>query len=199
MNNNMSFSKEKFLGFYKNEPTVLANATKCWELLEKEFTTSGSVCPTCGQKTSGVDMNVMAGALATIRVEGSPKRNEYYTPIEEYADGSAYEGRADLGNVQPGDGKRYKGRGLIQLTGRANYSKFGLMTGLDLINHPELLLILENSIKVFVAYFKNRQVDVAASHADWFTVRKLVNGINRTTGQPNGWVEFQKIIKMFTE
>lgn len=195
----MSFSKEKFLGFYAKEPTVLANATKVWELLEKEFSAAGSVCPTCGQKVSGVDMELMAGALATMRIEGSSIRAQYYTPIEEYADGSAYEGRLDLGNTQPGDGKRYKGRGLIQLTGRANYSKFGLLTGLDLINHPELLLQVENSVKVFVAYFKNRQVDIAAAHADWLTVRKLVNGINRKTGLPNGWVEFQRIIKMFIE
>lgn len=58
--------------------------------------------------------------------------------MQEIASGEAYEGRADLGNTQPGDGKRFKGRGPIQLTGRANYTIASEALGLDLVGHPEL-------------------------------------------------------------
>ncbi|UAK58735.1 hypothetical protein KZ781_12625 [Mycolicibacterium smegmatis] len=56
--------------------------------------------------------------------------------FEEYADGSDYEGRTDLGNTQPGDGTRYKGRGPIQVTGRHNYTQMSEDLGVDFVNHP---------------------------------------------------------------
>ena len=59
--------------------------------------------------------------------------------VEELASGKAYEGRKDLGNTQVGDGVRFKGRGLIQITGRANYTQLSKDLGEDFIKHPELL------------------------------------------------------------
>lgn len=58
---------------------------------------------------------------------------------EEIASGQAYEGRKDLGNIQTGDGKRFKGRGYIQLTGRANYRKFGPIAGADFEGNPTVV------------------------------------------------------------
>lgn len=63
--------------------------------------------------------------------------NFIYT--EELASGLAYEGRVDLGNTEVGDGVRFKGRGLIQITGRFNYAKLSKDLGIDLIKNPELL------------------------------------------------------------
>ena len=59
--------------------------------------------------------------------------------VEELASGSAYEGRKDLGNTQAGDGLKFKGRGLIQITGRFNYTQLSKDLGEDFIKHPSLL------------------------------------------------------------
>ena len=80
----------------------------------------------------------------------------HFNTMEEYASGAAYEGRRDLGNTQPGDGRRYKGRGYIQLTGRANYRTFGRALGLDLEGNPNLALQPAVAAKVALKYWKDR-------------------------------------------
>lgn len=59
--------------------------------------------------------------------------------VEEIASGEAYEGRKDLGNIHPGDGKRFKGRGLIQITGRSNYKDVSEELKYDFVSNPEAL------------------------------------------------------------
>ena len=60
--------------------------------------------------------------------------------MQEIASGAAYEGRSDLGNTEPGDGRKFKGRGPIQLTGRLNYTSFARYMGdMDIVEHPERL------------------------------------------------------------
>ncbi|MEI0698055.1 glycoside hydrolase family 19 protein [Brachyspira intermedia] len=67
-----------------------------------------------------------------------------------------YGNRKDLGNINAGDGYKFIGRGIIQLTGRNNYSKYSKLTGLDLINNPDLLLEKDAASEVACCYYKNR-------------------------------------------
>ncbi len=67
--------------------------------------------------------------------------------VEEIASGDAYDTRTDLGNTPQvdGDGRRYKGRGLLQITGRANYAACGLALNVNLIEEPHLLTAPANA------------------------------------------------------
>lgn len=99
-----------------------------------------------------------------------------FRTTEEFASGSAYEGRVDLGNIHPGDGKRYKGRGLIQLTGRANYKKIGQALDLPLEDNPTLAAEPATSLKIACEYWKSRKINVPADRDDLIKATKLVNG-----------------------
>lgn len=79
-----------------------------------------------------------------------------FTRVLELGTGQAYEGRQDLGNTQPGDGPKYKGRGYIQLTGRKNYRAAGRALGLDLENNPTLVERQDVAEKVSLWYWTTR-------------------------------------------
>ncbi|MEN5116900.1 LysM peptidoglycan-binding domain-containing protein [Luteimonas sp. TWI662] len=96
--------------------------------------------------------------------------------MEEIASGAAYEGRADLGNTQPGDGERYKGRGYIQVTGRHNYTEAGRALGLDLVNNPELAAQPENAARIAAWYWESRGINAAADAGNFTQVTRLING-----------------------
>jgi putative chitinase len=105
----------------------------------------------------------------------------------EYASGSEYEGRSDLGNTQPGDGVRFKGRGLIQITGRTAYKQCSLDLFGDqrLLNQPEML----------------EAPDDALTSACWFWSRyKGINKFCIVTPEdythPSGENKFQRIVRM---
>ncbi|WP_198244704.1 peptidoglycan-binding protein [methane-oxidizing endosymbiont of Gigantopelta aegis] len=99
-----------------------------------------------------------------------------FCTTEEFATGAAYEGREDLGNIHPGDGRRYKGRGLIQLTGRSNYRKIGQMLNLPLEDKPQLAGQPVISLKIACEYWKSRNINDAADRDNLIKVTKLVNG-----------------------
>lgn len=99
-----------------------------------------------------------------------------FRTTEEFASGAAYEGREDLGNTRPGDGRRYKGRGLIQLTGRANYRNIGGKLGLPLEDDPQLAAEPATSLKIACEYWKTRNINEAADRDDLMQATRRVNG-----------------------
>ena len=137
-----------------------------------------------------LDKPTLIAALATIGVETGGFR-----PINEYGPGDyftrLYENRTDLGNVYPGDGARYHGRGFIQITGRANYRTYGNKLGVNLEDNPELALDPEISNQILVEYFWDREVDLRAQEGDWRGVRLAVNG------GYNGWDHFWALVQDF--
>lgn len=120
-----------------------------------------------------------------------------FRTLQEYG-GAAYflryEGRADLGNTQAGDGLRYHGRGIFQLTGRANYRRFGRLLGIDLEGEPERAREPAVSLAVAIAYWKERGIDVAADADDVVAVTKLINGGRNGLAERTRYLEKAKAI-----
>lgn len=110
---------------------------------------------------------------------------------EELADGKSYEGRGDLGNTEPGDGPRFKGRGLIQLTGRKNYQDFAKACAVDIMSNPRMLAT---------------DHVLAADCAGWFWSTRGLNGLadkddvrgitRKINGGENGLAERKAILGM---
>ena len=99
-----------------------------------------------------------------------------FCTTQEYEDGSRYEGRADLGNVKAGDGRRYKGRGIFQLTGRANYRRIGRLLGLNLEGNPELAADPVVSLRIACLYWQDRKIGPMAEDDDALRVTRAING-----------------------
>ena len=100
------------------------------------------------------------------------------TYTEELASGDAYEGRKDLGNTQKGDGRRFKGRGFIQLTGRNNYQAYSNDAGLNLMlkGNESLISKSPHALEVSLWFWKKRNLNMRADADDLRGITKIVNG-----------------------
>lgn len=118
--------------------------------------------------TEGLPLRHRAYILATVHHETGPASSPlHWTPRREIwgpTDAQKrYEGRSDLGNTQPGDGRRFMGRGYVQITGRSNYAKATRVTGHDLVMQPDLALDPEIAATILVSGMRD----------GWFTGKKL--------------------------
>jgi putative chitinase len=135
------------------------------------------------------DILVSANISTELRIEHMlaqvAHESDGFCTLEEYASGAAYEGRRDLGNTKPGDGKRYKGRGPIQLTGGDNYRGFTAWMrrqpqGVgcpDFEKNPELVATWPWAGWALAFYWASRPgLNIAADRDDLVAVTELVNG-----------------------
>jgi len=122
-----------------------------------------------------------------------------FRTAEEYASGRAYEGRKDLGNLTAGDGVRFKGRGLIQLTGRANYADYSIWKYGDdrALHNPDMVAQLPDAVDAAVWYWTVRRprLKAMALADDLVGVTKAING--GTNGLADRAKRLQQAKKLF--
>ena len=113
----------------------------------------------------------MAHFLAQIAHESVEMK---YT--KEIASGKAYEGRKGLGNTSPGDGVKYKGRGLIQLTGKYNYIKYKAYCGYDVVAKPELIAKPVGAVRSSMWFWQTNSLNYYADRKEFIKITKRING-----------------------
>lgn len=120
---------------------------------------------------------------------------------QEIASGKAYEGRKDIGNIYKGDGVRYKGRGLIQVTGRTNYHLMGKELGADFVATPELLQAPRYACLSAGVFWQSRKLnEFAELPAEWRSKTKGFTPFQyityRINGGLNGLAEREQFYKV---
>ncbi|KQZ92788.1 hypothetical protein ASD64_19265 [Mesorhizobium sp. Root157] len=127
--------------------------------------------------------------------------SDRFRTMEEFASGAAYEGRATLGNMQPGDGKRFKGRGFVQITGRRNYTDWANRLGVDLVGNPALAARLDHAVTILIdgmmlGTFTGRKLPdyVTGAKRDYVGARRVVNGTDRAKLIANHARAFEKAL-----
>lgn len=120
-----------------------------------------------------------------------------FRTLTEYASGAEYEGRSDLGNTHSGDGVRYKGRGIFQITGRANYQAIGTKLGIDLVNNPTLAATPEVAVETACIYWQSHNLSAiadgpASAYDTCVAITKKING--GTNGLAERWTFTQRAL-----
>jgi len=136
----------------------------------------------------------IAAFIAQVGHESGQLRyvREIWGPTAQQA---GYEGRADLGNTVPGDGSKYRGRGLIQITGRANCAACGEALGLDLISNPELLEQPQYAAMSAAWFWSTKGLNTLADQGDFVKITRRINGgLNGLEDRLQLWERAKKVL-----
>ena len=153
-----------------------------------------SVLNTAMSKYGIVTVPRIAAFIAQVGHESGQLRHvrEIWGPTAQQA---GYEGRADLGNTVKGDGSKYRGRGLIQITGRANYAACGEALALDLVNHPELLEQPQHASMSAAWFWKMKGLNDLAERGQFNTITRRINGgLNGIDDRLEQWKKAQAVL-----
>lgn len=152
--------------------------------------------------TENLPINHRAYILATAFHETGPTSSPLHmTPRREIWGPTAaqqrYEGNKALGNTQTGDGKRFMGRGYVQITGRANYQKASNVVGRDLIGNPDLALDPDIAAKIIVSgmtngWFTGKKL---SDYSSYYDMRRIVNGTDKADLIASYAMDFERAIK----
>ncbi|MBS4081350.1 glycoside hydrolase family 19 protein [Pseudomonas rustica] len=172
-------------------------AQQLLQILPNARTQAGVFVPalnTAMQRYQIVGSNRVAAFIAQVGHESGQLRwvREIWGPTAAQA---KYEGRADLGNTVAGDGSKYRGRGLIQITGRANYAACGEALGIDLINQPELLELPQHAAMSAAWFWKQKGLNDLADRDQFNTITRRINGgLNGLADRLALWEKAQAVL-----
>ena len=165
------------------------------------------ILPNAGRQ-AGVFVPALNTAMSRHGIVGTPRTAAFIAQIGHEsgqlrfvreiwgptAQQTGYEGRADLGNTVKGDGSKYRGRGLIQITGRANYAACGEALGLDLINSPELLELPQHASMSAAWFWATHGLNTLADQGQFEKITRRING--GLTGQDDRQALYDKALKV---
>lgn len=171
-------------------PALSASASACInKLVAAVGGTSGAkqyvpVLVARAKKAGVSDPAQVAYVLATAQHE-----TDRFNTLYEYGDQAyftQYDGRADLGNTQPGDGYRFRGRGFVQITGRVNYQKFQNKLGIDFLGDPDLAAKPDYAAAIAIVGMKEGMFTgvslsnyLGGGKHDFVNARRIINGLDQ--------------------
>lgn len=150
--------------------------------------------------TADLPISHRAYILATVVRETGSRMQPIYEIWGPTAAQKRYEGRKDIGNTETGDGFKFRGRGYVQITGRANYKDWSARLGLPLTEDPDLALDPENAMHILVEGMKLGTFTGKSLGdylpGDYVQARRIVNGLDHATEIAGYADEFEEALRL---